>query len=384
MNNLLSKSILSCLCAILLYSCEETNYKRNLDSIPLATDAQINDWEFAQNSLLGIKANDPVNSSPTPNEKGAWTLAYPQKQHIAGRFNRYGAYDEEKIIGDFQAFDWNLMIHVSNEFRYLYDPIYESDYSDDWMGCLSPGDTCGDDTNNSPCMWAEIAPYIDIVRGERWFVMTNNKDHCSAGKYIDKQDTICVYGPFVQDDEHGDQPEIHPAQQFWFRNNQEQAGPSEHFLLFFLQDASRRFEEWVAPPLYGQYLIAFRVKPKRTSNTINTNTPLTINISMLEKYELVTSKFSPYRVDSDNGSTHTLEINGQNMVVVNEPENTMDDQNLGVQFVDLCKLADGTVQGYVQISMVIDDPNSAPYGACILGVEIVPGKNAAPPIKQIN
>ena len=144
MNNLLSKSILSCLCAILLYSCEETNYKRNLDSIPLATDAQINDWEFAQNSLLGIKANDPVNSSPTPNEKGAWTLAYPQKQHIAGRFNRYGAYDEEKIIGDFQAFDWNLMIHVSNEFRYLYDPIYESDYSDDWMGCLSPGDTCGD------------------------------------------------------------------------------------------------------------------------------------------------------------------------------------------------------------------------------------------------
>ena len=72
------------------------------------------------------------------------------------------------------------------------------------------------------------------------------------------------------------------------------------------------------------------------------------------------------------------------MVVVNEPENTLDDQNLGVQFVDLCKLADGTVQGYVQISMVIDDPNSAPYGACILGVEIVPGKNAAPPIKQIN
>ena len=54
MNNLLSKSILSCLCAILLYSSEETNYKRNLDLIPLASDAQINDWEFAQNSLLGI------------------------------------------------------------------------------------------------------------------------------------------------------------------------------------------------------------------------------------------------------------------------------------------------------------------------------------------
>jgi len=373
MNKTIRKALPLCSLALILFSCENTNFTRNLENIPLPTTGQLRDWEFVTNSLLGIKANDPVNSYPSPNTQDEWTLAYPQKQHLAGRFNRYGTYDEWTFF-DVDGYDWNFMIHVSDEFRYLYDPIYESDYSSKWAGCLSPGDTCGDPTNNSPCMWAEIAPDNSIVNGRRWFDITEDNKHCIAGKFIDKQDTLCVYGPFVQDGgwKHDDQPEIHPAQQFWFRNKRVQSGKNKHYLLFFLQDATARFSQWVEPPMYGQYLIAFKVKPERQVELNNFIEPLTMNITMLERLDLITRNHAGYRNDCDNGSKHALMINGQKMVVVNEPENADDEIDLGIQFVGLFKLDDGTVQGYVQISMVIDEPTSTPYGACILGLEIVP------------
>jgi hypothetical protein len=43
---------------------------------------------------------------------------------------------------------------------------------------------------------------------------------------------------------------------------------------------------------------------------------------------------------------------------------------LGIQFTEITKLQDGTIQGYVQISMVIGDVETNAFGMCILNLLI--------------
>lgn len=358
------------LCCLSIIGCRPNNYEVSSENIPEATGVQISTWNSATNLSLGIRAYDPVNNRPTEQSHDSWDLFAPTKQNLAGRFNRFGSYDE-KIIG--KLYDWNIMIHCFDEYTGLYNSVKQQYYDpSEWHGCITPGNPCGTPYNNNPCMWAEIAPDPAFSKNNDWFPVSED-DHCVEGYYLAKNDTVGVYGCYVTDDEHGNQPEIHPAQQIWFRNKSISADNNDHYWLMFLQDASDRYGNWSASPIYGQFHIAFKVKPKLRPNAAVT--PQTMNLSIASQLDLVTNAFADHNYDCDNGYSHALVVDGQKLLVVNEPESTDDENKIGVQFVDLAKLPDGSIQGYVQVSLVLGDYDTDPIGVCVLGLEVIPAKS---------
>jgi hypothetical protein len=78
---------------------------------------------------------------------------------------------------------------------------------------------------------------------------------------------ICVYGPWIFDAGHCDQPEIHPAEQVWWSSTD--LGNNRSYYCNVFCDASKRFwwrnqmddgtkiKPWGAPPIEGTFAIAF-------------------------------------------------------------------------------------------------------------------------------
>lgn len=374
MKNQILLTILLCTAiAVFSSSCEETNYVVNSENIPDATQGQIDELNKTKNLLLGIQAFDPEEHTPAiRSQHNTWGLLTPDKRNLGGIFNRYGT---EKEIND--AYDWNILIHPFDEYRYIYDLALQSSYKDvsQWPGCIDPAiqmQRCSaDDYNQNPCMWAEISPYHLVLNDNIWFKGTND-EHCKEGAYLKYYDTVGVYGYPVNDKKHGYNPEIHPAQQIWFRNKSRTKPGSQYFWLMFLQDASQRFGDWVCSPLYGQYKIAFSINPDIFNAAIFD--PLIMNIRIAHRDDLVTREFSTYRKDCDNGFSHTLVVDGRKLVTVNEEEINEHDLDLGIQFAEVTKQQDGTIQGYVQISMVLGDYDTDEIGVCVLELEVIKDK----------
>ena len=91
-----------------------------------------------------------------------------------------------------------------------------------------------------------------------------------------------------------------------------------------------------------------------------------MDINIGQQSDLVTNQFPEQRKDCDTGRRHALKIEGKTLVRVNETNGIANDQKLGIDFIEVTKLPDGTIQGYVQISMVIGDYNTNAFGLCIL------------------
>jgi hypothetical protein len=80
---------------------------------------------------------------------------------------------------------------------------------------------------------------------------------------------IAVYGPWIYDIGHCYQPEIHPAEQVWWSENE---GKNRKYNLNIFCDSSKRFwwrsqmddgtkmKPWGAPPITGTFAIAFEVE----------------------------------------------------------------------------------------------------------------------------
>ena len=353
--------------SLLIIGCS-VNVELNLNDIPIATNGQIREWDITTSQLLGIRANDPVASNPAADQQNnTWSLLFPEKKNLGGVFNRYGTEPEGGSI-----LDWNFMIHPFNDFIYIYESAPTSGI-EDWPGCIDPNDQnkrCDQsDYNSDSCMLAEIAPDPDFVNSNPWFSISVDHNHCEQGAFLKKKDTLGVYGYPVIDDIHGNNPEIHPAQQIWFRNKDRSSEEKSFYWLMFLQDASNRFQDWVGSPIYGQFHIAFRAKP--TKLQVKGPEPLTMNLRIAFQSDLVTNEFPAHSIDDDNGNSHALIVDGSRLVVVNESENLEENMDLGIQFVELAKLADGTVQGYVQVSMVLGDYDTDEIGLCVLELEVI-------------
>ncbi|HEV7782905.1 MAG TPA: hypothetical protein VGO58_16630 [Chitinophagaceae bacterium] len=341
--------------------------------IPSASQAQIDDFKLTNDFLLGVKANDPVAATPGHSEQdGTWKLLTTDKRNFAGIFNRYGT--EEEVHN---SYDWNLLIDPFDPFDYIYNKALENPGKTrkEWPGCIDYAKQMqhcdAKDYNSQNCMWAEISPYHIFLNTNKWFKGTH-ECHCHEGAFLQRGDTLAVYGFPVTDDEHGYNPEIHPAQQLWFRYKEKTNKQKDTYFLFFIQDASARFGSWVASPVYGQFLVPFRAKP----SVINplTYQPVTMTIKIAEKYDVVTKNFTAYSDDADDGYSHALVVDGKTLVIVNEGQSDEDNKALGIRFTDIVKRPDGTIQGYVQISMVLGNYDTAPVGVCVLELEVVRSK----------
>jgi hypothetical protein len=220
-------------------------------------------------------------------------------------------------------------------------------------------------------MMVEISPYNKFLNSNKWFKGTNG-DHCKEGEFLKRGDTVAVYGFPVTDSKHGYNPEIHPAQQIWFKQKQKTTIDKSSFFLMFLQDASLRFGSWVKSPVYGQFLIAFKVKTRLGGKSLDE--PLTMNISIAHREDLVTQNYPAYTTDCDDGYSHSLIVDGNKILTVNEDQADMDDIGMGIKFVEITKLP-GFIQGYVQVSMVLGDENTDPVGVCVLELEVIKAKD---------
>ena len=203
-------------------------------------------------------------------------------------------------------------------------------------------------------------------------------------KSIGLDDTICTYGPYVsddiEDDSHACRPEIHPAQQIWFKDRL--ITDHKAYWLFFFQDQSDRFWDtedvyyvyddswlskekkievpadsqkvfrpWAKSPVYGQYQILFHIKPQ--SQVLNQSQPMIINLSVAQEREVVTADYPAMVADANEGFVHSYYIGGEEVVRVIEPE--QNDNDMGIQFVEVTKHPDGSYTGFAQITMVLGD-----------------------------
>jgi len=365
------KKILSALLFSIFFfvNAKAQDFTQSLKDIPPTSQRGLFSFDETTNQLLGINAYDPEkNILPSKTQSGTFGLLNPTKVNFAGIFNRYGTEGEDH--GD----DWNFMIEPFPDYKYIYILATKSSYQDSskWPGIINRDrfSSCHEsDYNGKPGVMAEIAPYSELYKNNIWFKPTEN--HCQEGEYLKSGDAIAVYGCPVNDNNHGYNPEIHPAQQIWFRNKSKTTESNQSYWLFFIQDASQRFGDWVNSPICGQFRIAFKVNPNTTIG--KDFQPLSMNITVEKKYDLVTNKFPAYAEDSDDGNSHSLVIDGKKLLTVNEPSET--DDLLGIQFVFISKHSDGIVQGYVQISMALGDYATDEIGACVLGLNVVKGSS---------
>ena len=362
----------------LFVRCDNYDVILTSENIPLASANEIKTWELTSETLLGIRAFDPTKGELSTMEqhtalttdvfggvpfyKPIFNALSKEKQNIGGTLNRYHSHGEDNNSNDI-----NLWMILFEEYQQFYD-IVEFNKNDGWLFPTTlngPELSCGDYDKNVPFLLGEIAVPNSFIDNNFFFRRADNT-YCESGIYLHKLDTFGMYGAITTDRHHGNVPEVHPAQQFWFRNKTVSAKNVEGYWLFFVQDASDRFVDWIGSPLHGQYKIAFRYKPNKIK--AHTLGPLTMDISLGLKEDMVTDKFPDQYADCDNGRTHALVVDGKRIVSVTE--SGFNDNDMGIQFVDVRKLSDGTIQGYVQVSMVIGDVETDAFGMGILSLTI--------------
>lgn len=353
----------------LFVRCDNDDVTLSSENIPLASAEEITTWELTSETLLGIRAFDPTKGHLTVTGQPSgifrdetFASIVSDKQNVGGTLNRFHTYGEDNNSSDINF--WMLIFDEYHEFYEMAEPNREKEWFYPYT-LVGSNLECDEINYDVPYLLGEIAVAESFI-DNNFFFRRADDIHCEEGIYLHKKDTFGMYGPIVLDEDHDDLPEVHPVQQFWFLNKSATTNKQKSFWLFFVQDVSDRFVDWIGSPLYGQFKIAFRYKPNKIK--ANTLGPLTMDISLDLKEDMVTDKFPDQFADCDNGRMHSLVVDGKRIVSVTE--SGFNDNDMGIQFVDVRKLNDGTIQGYVQVSMVIGDVETDAFGMGILSLTI--------------
>jgi hypothetical protein len=316
-------------------------------SVPICTTAQDDTWSFARDFAHGVIGRDLIGhrifSYPAYKTGGVggdiiggfagrnWYPLAPEKKTLCGRLHHFNFYDAWSS-GD--EADWNNFIIPGERFAYLINDARP----------FAGGDIHDCDGRNN-CMEAEVTP-DDHLYEFRYFRKS------TGSSPLEGQD-LCTYGPWVREEIHGNRPEIHPSELYWWRVRVDR-GP---FHLLVVQDDSNRFYKrdqydvprgetrwhpWSVAPRYAEFRVNFQVDPRTTD-------PWTFGLTQSQSSrEVITRNDASARSDSDDGRQHTLRYNGRALLHVVERQAADDD--VGVQFVGVCRNATSTrVRGYIQI-----------------------------------
>ena len=341
----------------IITSCStSTNLELTTGTVGVCSATQIDQWSTVMNDQEGVDARDPLGHQigSYPAERGLllgrnWYPADTEKRILCGTLHHFNYYDPS---GD--EADWNNFIIPNPPYTSLItdlEPLRETG----WHSCNGRFD----------CMEAEITP-DEHFYGNPWFPKVHgNADDESP---LEGQ-TICTYGPWVWEEAHGNRPEIHPSELYWWRWGN---GATR---LMLLHDDSNRFYDpddfadlpdpppvwwrpWSEAPRFGEFRIPFEINldPLETIPTYIITEPG----SWIRN--VVTSDFATARRDSDYGAQHAIEYNGD--IVLRADEAQLEDDRIGVQFVDICRdPANTRLQGYVQLTSVVgvDDTGGEGY-----------------------
>jgi hypothetical protein len=352
----------------------------------------IDDWNKTVDESLGVIGQDNVGEFIRQFAaerfvvvdiwRKAWSPLGPQKQTLCGKLHHWGIADGGwgDVAGDADEMDWNIFIIPDPPFLFLYDDAFDrirptghDKYA--WQAC-----------NNVGCLEAEVTPDQKFYANP-WFPKNRGQSllEGSDGGYP----VICTYGPWVRDIGHGDKPEIHPAELFWWKEpikNIKFGITRELLWLMQIQDDSNRFDEtadfsrpwpfdtdfpygwrpWAAPPRRNSFLIAFELDPKSERMLLEIGEP--VNLGIHERFsseDVYTEDYPIYGVppDSADRRLHTITYDGT--VVVEAHEVQPVDEDISIRFIGVHRNQENTrLRGYLQIYSAISGPAlSAPTEA---------------------
>ena len=191
-------------------------------------------------------------------------------------------------------------------------------------------------------------------------------------KFAEAHQNICVFGPWVIDDNRlakrewipsnellGRKVEIHPAEQIWYGNRKGALllSTADYSSRYARQDDFDRsgnalkmvpFVPWAATPLQSRFAVAFKIEPD----------------APLIWYRLQTVAADNIKRFSSDGQEHELAIRESGEIrplvyVIEQPNGDLADIN----FEEVRRLPDGSIQGYIQIRAIVGlDPHAIEGG----------------------
>ncbi|MFT4533826.1 MAG: hypothetical protein ACI9P5_001177 [Saprospiraceae bacterium] len=343
---------------------------------PSSTQEDLRKWNRIVHKMQGIEGFDPVRnyigSAPVEKNwplpvgyKNNWIPLDKQKQVCCGKLENFKTFD-----GRDDETDWNFHILPNDEFSFLITEALP--YKKKPFPIKNPKGWHKKGSRGEYTLEAEVTPDESLFQNV-FFPIKRKKGRESNDPKIGLEGKeICVYGPWIREWFHHNRPEIHPSEMIWWRE-------SKGYYMMLIQDGSKRFDDkdkfdfgflggsapdnwkpWTKSPLTAQFKIAFEVNPSTSE------LPLKMDIREVYKRFIVTKDDADASKDSDNDSSHTLVIDNRKLLVVNEQQEN--DNDLGVEFVDITKRADGTIQGYLQITTKVGGSNKKDIGYHVIYV----------------
>ncbi len=336
--------VLSSICPQITLAQNNQNFAVSLNAIPTPSLDELRYLDNVIAFMNGVEGFHPVSSVPGCAAKQAhscvpfagrnWFPLSRRAQIACGTFGNFFTVDDRTTCKG--EMDWNIEIILSPPFSDL--------------GRIG--------TQIRP-ITAEVTP-DETLFNTRWFPQGTHS--------ILELQNICVSGPHVRDEHHNNAREIHPAQVIWWNEDGPATNIKIHHLLAVQNDNGffddngdfdcpgigdnlpAGFKAWGRAPINVTFKIAFLIIPPKNQAQALLFTPMRIRLSELLGRHIVTSSHSE-SADSDDGTQHVLEINGRKVIIVDELQGN--DEDIGVQFVEIRKRANGAVQGYVQVSTVV-------------------------------
>ena len=355
--------VLVLLLSFLTASCGRDNFNITTATTPACTTDQNKLWERVVNHQQGVRGLDHVREEIEmfPAEKfgflniNNWHPVNGRKETLCGTLHHFNVFD-----GSGDEMDWNNFVIPSPEFQFLITDVLPLKggsgtwcVDDNWHDC--------DGTDN--CLEAELTP-DETFYNNPWFPK-------STGDSVLEGRQICTYGPWIHECVHGHRPEIHPSEQYWWKEKWHDA---DLWWLMALQDDSNRFDEedefdtedeqsnewrpWGAAPISSRFMIAFEVNPA--------GSVLRYEIGEAFAQNVVTKKDADSMEDADNGMQHALVYNGD--LVLRANENQERDTDIGVTFTDICRQPGDTLRGFVSLSTRVGVTNDGQEGYHVLFV----------------
>lgn len=330
---------------------------------PICTDAQKAAWTATHDSTFRVRAKDllghriGLNRAERYSGSPKYLPILHEKQIGCGRFKSFGLY-----INDHGEWDWNIKVEPTAYSRAMHDAIRNATPAtklQEWPcdgDCFKGEITTDNGFRDNPYFNADVPVVTMNVLG---FDIPIGYDTSKASSILTTSDTLCMYGPWVQDRGHSDHAEIHPSEIVWWRDRATGA-----VYAIILQDDSNRFDRpenfrmddppnwsrpWSAFPRWTELRVAFAAEASGAA-------PGFLTIDDIEVHRILTEYNTAASHDSDDGSTHALEYNGNIIMEVRELESPSD--RVGVTFVDMCRLATDEgelIIGYVALQTVIGD-----------------------------
>lgn len=291
-----------------------TNDIRN--TLPLFIDNA--SWDMANKFQMGVIGSDfrgkeEVGSACFEREmKGLpfdnFNFWYPQKranedkyfkQTLSGKLKSIESFHTDFIFPDH---DLNIDIEPSQNSLYLTDEAHKFEITPLSDNAFKKGDCIySHDTK-----WFKLEGEIRATN-EAQLVLENSLKNFTKERntfYEQYKSDICLYGTWIYDKGHCDQPEIHPAEQIWWSNSDElKALKTATYSCNLFCDASERFwwrknmddgtklKPWGAPPIRGIFAIAFEAQigmPAKKYEIVDINKHNVLSIPNANKtYNLV-------------------------------------------------------------------------------------------------